>query len=330
MAVLLGGGWKGDGPSWYRVELPARWLRAHGVDARTGYAEMTDQHIVGITAFSTQRGQHPSMVLAIAKMRSMGIRCVYEIDDDVWSMPSWNLLRNGFDQDCTNRMEGIMRSCDAVTVTTSRLASMCARRAGNQVFIVPNAIPLDLVPAEQERTKPGVRVGWWGSDTHSRDLERALPGLRRVLRERPNVTLVFMGAMPAEFEASPRVEYHEWVDPDVYYEALRRLEIDVLVAPLEEHRFNYAKSNVKILEGAALGVAIVASDVGPYQEIRNGETGFTVKANRPDLWASLLMDVTGDEGLRKKLGAAARAWVEAEYTMDQTGPKWAEALGVTI
>jgi len=332
VTVLLAGGCIGDGPAWYRVELPARWLRAHGVEVRTAYNSVEQHHIEGgISTFSTQRGWDPSLLIGILSLQAQGVRCIYEIDDDIWAVPAWSAARRWFTEEHVRGMEAVMRACDLATVSTERLASTMVRATRKKVSLIPNGIPFDIFPPARERTRPGVRVGWWGSDTHTEDLPHALPAMRRLLRECNNVTLVFMGApLHKSLSAGPKIEWHDWVAPEEFYGKLRELELDVVVAPITDCRFNYAKSNIKVVEAAALGCAIVASDVGPYQCIKNGETGFKIKANRPDLWSSLLMDVVKDENLRAKLGAGARAWAEKDFSMDATGPLWAEAFGVPI
>jgi glycosyltransferase involved in cell wall biosynthesis len=155
--------------------------------------------------------------------------------------------------------------------------------------------------------------------------------MQRLLRERKDVTVVFMGWGPSlPLAAGPRIEWHAFVLPSEFYGALRRLQLDVALAPLDDHHFNYSKSNVRVLQAGAIECAIVASDVGPYRCIRDGETGFKVKANAPSRWVSLLMDVVQDERLRARVSAGARAWVEKECSMDVTGPLWAEVFGVPL
>jgi glycosyltransferase involved in cell wall biosynthesis len=324
--VLLCGSEPNGAVEWYRLEQPARWLTAHGHPVRTAYGEINIER--RISAISLQR-TGGDLVPKILLLRAQGVRTIYELDDDIWSLPSWNPWRLSCSDEIKRAMEAIMCACDVATVTTERLAKLVGQKTRKPVYVVPNAIPLDLVPPPGERTLPGVRVGWWGSNTHQGDLVHVLPAMRKLLRDRTDVTLVFMGApLPQGMSAGPRIEWHKGVSMREFYGALRELQLDVMVAPLEDHHFNWAKSNVKVLEAGAMGCAIVASDVGPYRCIRDGETGFKVKANAPSRWVSLLMEVVDDERLRARVGAGARAWVEKECSMDVTGPLWAEAVGV--
>jgi glycosyltransferase involved in cell wall biosynthesis len=285
-----------------------------------------------VTTFVSQRGHHPSLFRACEAMKRMGLRLVYELDDDVWSIPSYNPLGSFFTPEVTKGMERIADLADDVVVTTQRLANVLGRVARNaRIRVIPNAILWDMVPAPVERTKPGLRIGWAGSNTHEGDLIQVASALAKIRDVRPEVTLVFMGSLPARFEKDrERVEAYDWVTPAEYYETLASLQLDLFVAPLSEHRFNLAKSNVKLLEAGALGIPVVASDVGPYREVKNGETGLKVSVNVSTRWQSAIQELLNNERARKQMGAAAREWVRSTYSMDVTGPLWAEALGAEL
>ncbi len=48
--------------------------------------------------------------------------------------------------------------------------------------------------------------------------------------------------------------------------ALKALDLDLAIAPLEYNRFNECKSHLKLLEFSALGVPVVCTNIYPYQE----------------------------------------------------------------
>jgi glycosyltransferase involved in cell wall biosynthesis len=75
--------------------------------------------------------------------------------------------------------------------------------------------------------------------------------------------------------------------------------------------------NTTVLEGMAMGKAVVASDIemgGDY--IRPGETGFLVPPEDPAALRACLIHLLDDEALRRRVGAAARQAVEAQFTRD--------------
>jgi len=224
-------------------------------------------------------------------------------------------------------MLDLARSCDAVTTTTRALADRLeGMGVGCPVHLVQNGIPLDLVPPHSPgRPRRGFRVGWWGSTNHEGDLAVAAPGLKAFLAKCPSATLVFMGSCPAGFRPNLRVEVHRGVPPQEFYSALRRLDLDALAAPLDDCEFNRSKSNVKLLEAGALGLPVVASDVGPYRTLPPA-AGILVAGGGAGDWSGALGALAGSSELRGRMGAAGRAWVEGAHTMDHSGPLWVKAL----
>ena len=76
---------------------------------------------------------------------------------------------------------------------------------------------------------------------------------------------------------------------------------------------------VALIEAAAAGRAIVATDVGgTRQVVRDGETGILVASGDDVGTAEALSDLIGDEALRWRLGSAARADVLKRFDIAAT------------
>ncbi|MDQ7990089.1 MAG: glycosyltransferase [Candidatus Dactylopiibacterium sp.] len=70
-----------------------------------------------------------------------------------------------------------------------------------------------------------------------------------------------------------------------------------------------------LLEGAACGAPMVATDVpGCREVVIAGETGLLVPPSDPAALAAALVRLLTDEGLRARMGAAARAHVESRFS----------------
>jgi glycosyltransferase involved in cell wall biosynthesis len=326
--IVLAGGHQDDGPDWYRIQMPARWLADQGHAVRRVYGQLNQEAVAGADVVMVQRGWHPLLVLALDVLRHWKMRTAYELDDDVWAIPDWNPLKAAFAPEQLRGMENCMRLSDAVIVTTHQLAQLVAQYNPN-VYVVPNAIDLSLVPPPLPRSKPGVRIGWAGSHTHAADLQMMVPALRRVMKARPEVTAVFLGAMPPAWKPTePRTEWVSWVNPKALYAQYQALQLDIALAPIVPCRFNECKSPVKVLEAAAIGVPVVATDFGPYRCVLQGTTGLKVADNDQDEWEQALIHLIDDADERVAMGARARGWVESVGTFDRAGPKWRKALGI--
>ncbi|TWU13735.1 N,N'-diacetylbacillosaminyl-diphospho-undecaprenol alpha-1,3-N-acetylgalactosaminyltransferase [Symmachiella macrocystis] len=90
-------------------------------------------------------------------------------------------------------------------------------------------------------------------------------------------------------------------------------EIDLLVHPARQEPFGRV-----LLEAAACGRAIVATDVGGTAEmLTNGDSALLVPADDAAALAAAMGELLSDENKRRQLGAAARARIEADFTIDR-------------
>jgi glycosyltransferase involved in cell wall biosynthesis len=69
----------------------------------------------------------------------------------------------------------------------------------------------------------------------------------------------------------------------------------------------------------ACGLPVVSSSAGALPEVvgRDGEAGVLVPPADPEAMAAALKRVMADEGLRRRMGAAARRRVETHFTWEQ-------------
>src|SRR5262249_49077985 len=81
---------------------------------------------------------------------------------------------------------------------------------------------------------------------------------------------------------------------------------DIGLAPLVDNEFNRAKSPIKYLDYAALGMAVVCSDLEPYREIVCHEENGLVVPMIAGAWYQALRRLMIDPVLRCNLQVAAR------------------------
>jgi glycosyltransferase involved in cell wall biosynthesis len=86
-----------------------------------------------------------------------------------------------------------------------------------------------------------------------------------------------------------------------------------------------------VLESLASGVPVVATDVADNRLIiPDGEVGYIVPLGDAERLADRLLDLLQHDAHRERLGAAARAWVEREFSTEvlarKTGAIYEEVL----
>jgi glycosyltransferase involved in cell wall biosynthesis len=73
-----------------------------------------------------------------------------------------------------------------------------------------------------------------------------------------------------------------------------------------------------ILEAMASGLPLVATAVGDVRNVvRNDETGILLPTGDPGALASAIVDLLSDHAKRRRLGFAARQWVESQHSAER-------------
>ena len=226
-----------------------------------------------------------------------------------------------------------LASCDGAIVPTEPLAE-AVRALGVRCWVHPNAPSLELLELSHEarrdrRVEPGrVVLGYAsGSRTHNRDFAEVSPALLQLFAEIPALELHVVGYLDLDAGWEPfrsRVKTLEFVPWQQLPAVLATF--DVNLAPLEAgNPFCEAKSELKWLEAAAVGVPTVASPTAPYRAaIRHGETGFL--ASTTEDWVDALRLLAGDPVRRQAVGSAAAERLADRYAPKTLGAELAKTL----
>lgn len=247
---------------------------------------------------------------------------VLDLDDDLWNIdPSSRRAHRTFTPAMLDNLRANIAAAHVVTVSTEPLAEVIRPMNGN-VTVVPNRIPGWLL--EHDRPKRDtVTIGWAGSTSHQMDWDDAGAQVGRFLARNQHVQAHIIGSTYPSMRSWPEKQLRNtgWVGGvDNYY---RSIDFDVMLAPLKPHVFNASKSSVRCLEAAALGIPVVASAVGPYEDfVRHGETGLLVR--RDHEWSKHLRALVEDEEMRVEFGNNARRQA-AEHTVEDNLGCWLDA-----
>jgi glycosyltransferase involved in cell wall biosynthesis len=80
-----------------------------------------------------------------------------------------------------------------------------------------------------------------------------------------------------------------------------------------------------LLEAMALGLPVLASNAGGNPDlVTDGQTGLLVASRDPAAWARALDHICDDLALARQLGAAGRALVRADFTLQRTAERTAD------
>lgn len=244
---------------------------------------------------------------------------VFAMDDLVTNVPEQSPFYKHAYRDAKQRLRSALSASDRAIVTTEPLAEMC-RGLIEDVRVIPNFLEKERWGKLRSvrRAGPKPRVGWAGAQQHHGDLALIIDLVKETADE---VDWIFMGMCLEELRPYVK-EVHDFVlDYDEYPRKLASLNLDLAVAPLEQHPFNEAKSNLRLLEYGAMGWPVICSDVYPY---RNAPVKRV--ADDTQAWITALRDRIHDLDATGVEGDALRHWVLGNYLLEDHLETWRAAL----
>lgn len=236
-------------------------------------------------------------------------RRIYELDDYVINVPH----KNGHSRNMPADMESIVRRgislCDRVVVSTQPLADALSSMH-QDIRVVPNMLAqhfwLGLQSQRRASNKP--RVGWGGGTSHTGDLEVIAEVVRTLADE---VEWVFFGMCPPDLEPFVH-EFHRGIGLAEYPAKLASLNLDLALAPLEQHIFNDCKSNLRLLEYGACGYPVICTDTLAYR----GYLPCTrVVSNSTEEWLEAIRMHLADPDASYRMGDELREIVLRDYML---------------
>jgi glycosyltransferase involved in cell wall biosynthesis len=196
----------------------------------------------------------------------------------------------------------------------------------NRVELLPNCIDLRefeprLSSAEVRRelgvSPNSIVIAALGNLRPEKDLETFLLAARHILDVIPSAEFLLIGDGPERDRLKQTVdELH--LTKQVYFLSDRSDvadllgAIDILVMSSSTESFPNA-----ILEAMAVGRPVVATNVGGIPElVEEGQTGFLVPVRDPTAIADRVLCLYRDSDRRQRMGRAARARVESNFTVE--------------
>ena len=267
----------------------------------------------------------------VKALKAQGKKIWLELDDDMWNLPPLN--PSNIDSTVLKLMDYIIDEVvDKVIVTNEILANVIKRP--DKTYVAPNLIDCNDYPAYQENKNEKLRILWAGSSYHEGDLRQLTEPLKYIL-ENYDVQVYFFGDMPEGLTKFKRIRNTNLgiMSPDPKYspnlgfipqttlkeftKVLTAIQPNIGLCPLEDNVFNQSKSNIKYLEYSMVNACTVASDIGPYKDIK----GLKMNPLAPSfLWVEKLEWLIKNDEKRRIMTFNARLDVENNWSW-QSGKK---------
>ncbi len=275
--------------------------------------------------FATQRYAIADTRTADALARhaqSVGGTLVYDIDDDLLNIPRTHADAAEL-RPRARIVQRLVQRADHVWVSTPGLAASLKQHRST-VLIVPNGLDERIWHDGLERARPRVgpvRILCMGTATHDADFAIIAPALERLKRDfasRVEIDMIGVTSRAAVPECINRLGvspngtqsypgFVNWITQQPAW--------DIGLAPLADTPFNRAKSSIKTLDYAALGLAVLASDGPVYRgSLADGPGGMLV-ANEAGAWYAALSRLVRDPQLLRQYQKGAEAAFLATGTL---------------
>lgn len=312
-----------------------------GPDGKLNATRGFDLH--GADVLVVQRIGSPGLVSMMAHAKSMGMKIVVEVDDDLAMIDPRNAAKRYWTAEQLKWFKAAFSLADTVTATTEALLAKYAKRS--EAIWLPNCVPsavLDLnrlqgsqigaqafSAGEEKPLEPfpaGPILGWSGHVlTHPGDLAEARPAISYArargwtiagMADRDNIA--------REWGLEP----HQVVDIQAatlgapYYAQMSRF--DVGLVPLADTAFNRAKSWLKVLEFSAMGVCVIASDT-PEHLAAVKDRGLLVHlASNATSWQAGVDNFAHPE-VRHEIAEMNRKVISRDWTFEARAEEWVKA-----
>ena len=226
------------------------------------------------------------LIKEVAKQTKTKI--MYEVDDVVFheDIPMYNRNRDAFtDPAIRENIMEILGMMDEITVTCDYFRDYMIEKSGNKnVTTVPNYLMkwwfdryynLGALVKKFDQNKKKPIVACFASGTHvdvlnrvnqKDDFEAVVP---HIIKTRTEIDWRFYGSYPLPlkpFIDAGQIKFFPWTKLPDFPEAVANSGAQLTFAALQDNHFNRAKSSIKQLEAAALGIPCVCPDMVTYKD----------------------------------------------------------------
>jgi glycosyltransferase involved in cell wall biosynthesis len=230
------------------------------------------------------------------------------------------------------------------SAVTERFLIYRRRVDPSKIRVIPNGVDTDLftqvpqVPQVPQDALSEISLLYFGTLAQWQGVDLAVRAVAQICAQIPTkLTILGAGgsrhtdpivALAVKLGIADRVEIAPPVTQPGLVQALHRSF--AVLAPLAINDRNTVQGccPLKILEGMAAGIPVIASDLPVVRELgEHGRHFLLVKPGSADQIAHAVLQLRADPDLSRRLSTAAREHIVARYTWDRSGAALASVYG---
>ena len=324
----------------WRMIWPEHLLNAHKkASSQSSNIMITDpKYYIDVPTVRVQRQATPVQKEFVQfLLDQQTFKVIYEIDDICFheDIPMYNNFRKAFTSDVTrNTCQEIMEMVDEMTVTNEFMREYYMNKTTQKnITVIPNYMPKwwignyyneKVISQRYDKHRKKPRILYAGSGAHfdAHNLADQKDDFEHVLdviaKTRKKYQWVFLGGAPLKFRtliSNGDIEFHKWEPLYKFPEKIYDLQINAIVAPLQDNTFNKAKSDIKYIEACALGLPIACQDMITYEKAPHK---FTTGDEMIDVLNMFFKNKSEYMKISRKARAYAETrWLENEENVDK-------------
>lgn len=313
----------------------------NGFDRHVIYVRMTPDsllanlHARSINGAIIHRNVIPATMIdpLIAAFSQAGVGYVIDLDEDLLVAPS-DRDPTGSHQAYAPYLHRLLIEANGVTVSTPQLAARLAED-NEHVHILPDRLsdPLWRGYSETRRPDDFLRAFYFASAAHGDDLSMIQPAIDIIVAQYPNFRLAVMGVHDAPLpEWAERITMPIGTEKYEYFVLWLREQakvFDFALVPRNDIKGNLHDSSLRVMEGAALGLPVLASNIAPLQEIATHLEDMTLVSNNIEAWTAALHTAIQKIGSNRPKRDIIKKNTLNKYRLSDTLPQY-DALIMNI
>jgi hypothetical protein len=246
----------------------------------------------------------------IVFLKSHGIKVVVDYDDP------FPMMFNEQAPEHIKESINILCTADMITTSTENLKTYFYHHCyKDKIVVLPNVINKKYVSENKNYHHDKVVLGWYGNAGKYHCLSMIKDIIISILNTYSNVYFYLFG----NTEKISSLFNHDKVIKFDYVHNFGHFEksiedIDINLAPLSDHYFNYHKSNIGIILPGHKKIPSVASNFGPYRNI--GRENILLCDTDED-WYKNITSLINDPGQRMIWGTKIKKLVDDNLTYEK-------------
>jgi hypothetical protein len=247
---------------------------------------------------------------------------VYDVDDAIWLDTTRGASGSffAFLKGSLRKAKWLAQRAEHVIAGNVILAEYLAPYA-SRITVIPSVVDAASSPVRTHADEDELTIGWIGSRTTSRHVER-VSGAFALLADELKPRRVRFLMVGGEVDPPPGVAYEAipWSDENERA-ALERIDIGIMPQP--DTPWTRGKCAYKAIQYMAAGIPVIADDVGIAAGVIT-DGGIVVRSEAE--WLEALTVLAGDAQLRAELGTRGRSRATQAYSVERWAPVLSDVL----